>query len=279
MAIFDRFKQGITLLVDSIRLMRNNPRLMLFPVVGAVAGLVFLGIFLSITFGAMAIQPEGGVLLGLLFVYLGMTFISTFFTAALVHQTREVIGGGEVSVSAGLSGAWSVKGKLLIWSAIAATVGVIINGIQSNNSGAGRVIGIAFGIAWTLMTFLIVPVIVFEKTNTVGMFKRSASAFKDTWGETPIGLGGVQLVSFLIAIPFLVIGILVYQITAVLGIGLIVLGFALAFLIAQTLEGVIKTVLYLYATDGKTPSEFDNVDFDRLPSEKNTSTMSTAPTG
>jgi len=39
---------------------------------------------------------------------------------------------------------------------------------------------------------------------------------------------------------------------------------ALGFIVTQTLQGVIKTTLYLYATESKRPDEFDNVDFDRL---------------
>lgn len=277
MSVFDRIKQGITLLIDSLRLMRNNPRLLLFPIVAGLSGLAFLLVFLGITFGAMQFQPDGAILAGLLIAYLGMTFISTFFTAGLVHQSRQAMAGGDVSIMDGLAGAWQVKWRLFVWSLVAATVGAILNGAQDSNSSAGRGIGAIFGIAWTLMTFLIVPVIVFERTSFRGMFTRSASAFKETWGETPIGLGGVQLVGLVVALPFLGLGYLVFTtVHAVTGIGIIVAGVALSFLISQTLQGVIKTALYVYATEGVSPSEFDNVDFDDLPGDGNaTRSMST----
>ena len=268
MGLFERLQQGYTLLIDSIRLMRNNPRLMLFPAVAGIAGLAFLFVFLGITFGTMAFRPEGGFLLGLLLAYLGMTFLSTFFTAGLVHQTRVAMDGGDVSIRAGLAGAWEVKWRLFIWSVIAATIGAILNGTSESGSRAGRGLGAIFGIAWTLMTFFIVPVIVFERTGLVEMFKRSGSTFKDTWGETPISLVGVQLVAIIIGIPFVFVGYLTFTAASpIFGIGVIIAGVAISFLIVQTLEGVIKTSLYFYAKEGTAPSEFDNVDFATLPEE------------
>lgn len=268
MGIFDRISQGFTLLVDSLRLLRHNPRLLLFPLIGGIAGLSFLVLFLGITFGALTTEPEGAIIVGLFLAYIPMTFVSAFFTAGLVHQSRRAMGGGEVSIRAGLAGAWQVKGKLLIWALIAATVGAILNGMQDSSSRTSSGLGALFGIAWTLMTFFVVPVIVFERTSVFGMFSRSASTFKETWGETPISLGGVQLVNLVVALPFVVPGFLLLEAGSIpLGVGLVVVGVAMAFLVSQTLQGVVKTALYVYATEGTTPREFDNVDFDKLPGD------------
>lgn len=265
MGFINRLKTGITLTVDSLRVMRNNPRLFLFPLVSGVAGLAFLVVFLGMTFGLMAIDPEGGALVGLAVVYFGLTFISSFFTAALVHQTRDaIVEDSQPSVRDGISGAWEVKRPLLIWSAIAATIGVIINALENSDSRAARLFGTIFGIAWTLMTFFIIPIIVFEKVGVKEMFTKSAGTFKDLWGETPISLIGVTLVSMVVVIPFVVVGIAVVQVSTILGIGIIFAGVLGGFLVSQTLQGVIKTTLYLYATEGFRPAEFDNVDFDDL---------------
>lgn len=268
MSIFDRLRQGITLLIDSLHLMRNHPRLLAFPLIGGLAGVAFLTLFLGITFGAMQFQPTGAFLIGLIFAYLGMTFISTLFTAGLVHQTRHAMYEGTVSVRAGLAGAWEVKGRLLVWSIIAATVGAVLNSSQESGSRSSAGLGALFGIAWTLLTFFIVPVIVFERAGLRDMFTRSASTFKDTWGETPIGLGGVQLVSLVIALPAVGVGILIHNtVQPILGIAIVVAGVATAFLVSQTLQGVIKTALYMYATEDTAPPEFDNVDFEALPGD------------
>ena len=275
MGLVTRLKMGLVLTKDSLLVIRHHPKLMLFPVLSGVAGLIFLTLFLGITFGLMQISPEGGVLLGLLVVYLVLTFVSTFFTAALVHQTREVFDGKPVSIREGMNAAWGVKGPIFVWSLIAATVGVIINSLENSDSSAARILGTLFGLAWTILTFFIVPVIVFERPTVGEMFKRSGGLFKDTWGETPISLVAINIIGFIVVIPFALLGIafIFTEATAaiILGIAIILFGMLLSFLLSQTLQGVVKTSLYVYATEGKTPDEFGNVDFDDLPSEQDRS--------
>ena len=269
MGLFNRLKMGVVLTKDSVLVIRHNPRLILFPIVSGVAGIVFLALFLGITFGLAQFDPEGGMIVGLFLAYLALTFVSSFFTAGLVHQTREVLAGGDSSLKAGLSAAWERKLPLLIWSLIAATIGVIINGLENADSRVAQVVGVLFSVAWTLMTFFIIPVIVFERTSTVGMFKESARKFKQTYGETPVSLVGIQLISFVIALPVFLVGFVFFTVDLVfLAVGFILLGAAVSFIVSQTLSGVVKTALYFYAEEGKKPEEFDNVDFDNLSEEQ-----------
>ncbi|MFB6311913.1 MAG: DUF6159 family protein [Salinirussus sp.] len=268
MSLVDRLKTALVLMKDSLLILRHNPGLMLFPVVSGVAGLTFLVIFLGIAVGALGFGVGGGslpgvgllILLGIL--YLVLTFVSVFFTAALVHQTRAVLGGAEPSLRAGIRGAWDVKGPLFAWALISATIGVILNAIQDSNSTIGRILASLFGIAWTLMTFFVVPVIVFEDVSIRGMFERSAGRFKETWGETPLSIAGIGLLSFLLAIPFAVPGYLLITQTGLqlLGFAIIAIGVAIGGVVSHTFKGIVKTALYLYATDGRLPDEFDDVD-------------------
>ncbi len=265
MRLFQRLKMGLVLTKDSLLVIRRNPKLVLFPLVSGIAGLAFLVLFLGITFGLAAINPEGGMLVGLLLIYLMLTFVSSFFTAGLVHQTGEVFAGNNPSLKAGLAAAWERKWPLLIWSAIAATIGILLNAIESSDSPVSRIFATLFSIGWTLMTFLIIPVIVFERTSTMGMFKESGRKFKQTFGETPVSLFAISLISFVLAVPFYAGGFFLLQSgLTIAGIGTILAGILTAFLISQTLQGVVKTSLYFYAENGKKPSEFDNVDFNNL---------------
>lgn len=271
MGVLHRLKMGLVLTKDSLALIRHNPRLILFPLVSGVAGLAFLAIFLGITFGlAQTGQPELGVIVGLFLTYLGLTFISSFFTAGLVHQTRESLEGYEPSVRAGLEAAWEVKGPLFIWSAIAATVGVLINMLENSNSTVARIVGVVFGLAWTVLTFFVIPAIVFERASTAGMFKKSAGTFKRTWGETPISLVAINVVGIVAALPAVLLGIAVIEALFVVGVALILTGVLMGFLLSQTLQGVVKTALYFYATEGTKPAEFGNVDFEDLANESAT---------
>ena len=269
MGLLNRLKMGAVLTKDSALLIRHNPGLLLFPVVSGVAGIGFLALFLGVTFGLAQVAADAGLIAGLFLAYLALTFVSSFFAAGLVHQTRAVLAGNEPSLKAGLAAAWARKGPLFVWSVIAATVGIVINAIENSDSRIGRILGVVFGVAWTLMTFFIIPVIVFERTSTVGMFKESARKFKQTYGETPVSLIGIQLLSSLIALPFVLVGMYLNSIGIVpVAIGLVLLGVVLSFIMTQTLGGVVKTALYFYAEEGKQPDEFDNVDFENLDTDQ-----------
>jgi len=288
MAIFDRFRTGIALTRDSVSVMRDNPRLLLFPVVSGVAAAAFLGTFLGITFGVFALdlgsvsETMGQAFLvalvaGLALVYLGTTFITSFFTAALVHQVRAVLAGDDPSLRAGISGAWQAKGPLLAWSVISATVGLVLNAIENSDSKVGQLLSLVFGVAWTLLTFFVIPVIVFEEPSIRGMFERSAATFRDTWGETSITLGGVSVLAWLAAVPFAAGGYYLWSQTAFefVGIGLFVVGVLVATLLANTLQGIIKTTLYLYATEGTQAEEFSDIDFEKLANGDTDSSVAT----
>ena len=278
MGILDRLKTGLVLTKDSLLVMRHHPKLFLFPVISGIAGLAFLVTFLGLTFGVAAVAPQEATLIVLVPLYFILTFISTFFAAALVHQTRSALSGGEVDLREGVAAAWDRKVPLAIWSIIAAVVGAIINGLQNSDSTASRGIGTAFAIAWTVATFFVVPVIVFERAGTFEMFKRSGSEFKSTWGETTISLVGVQVVSFVVALPFALIGLAFYPISVIITIAFVLAGALASFLVSQTLQGVIKTTLYLYSTEGVEPEEFENVDFEGLAKDRKGGAK-TAPTG
>ena len=47
----------------------------------------------------------------------------------------------------------------------------------------GRIVIGLVGLAWTLVTFLVIPVFVIENLGVRESLSRSASLFKGTWGE------------------------------------------------------------------------------------------------
>src|SRR6185437_3758331 len=92
----------------------------------------------------------------------------------------------------------------------------------------GNIAGRLVGTAWSLVTFLSVPVIAIEGTGPIETLKRSASLFKQRWGQQITGnlaIGGaVFLIGFLPAAILIVAGILIWPSTGFLGALLIVIG-------------------------------------------------------
>jgi hypothetical protein len=118
--------------------------------------------------------------------------------------------------------------------------------------------------AWTLVTFLVLPILVIEGTGVKDALTRSASTFKRTWGENVIGNAGVGLVGFvgilvglLVCAPLVVLG--VSSDLVALTVGAIVLFVVWAILVSvfsAALSGVFQTALYRFAVLGEEPAGF-----------------------
>lgn len=270
MTLSGDLRMGITLMRDSFRVMRHNPKLFAFPLGSLVVGATVLGSFLGIvsTYGEFTVG--GGEVLILFMMYVLLVFISSLFAAALVHQTRAVIhDSSEPSLRAGLKAAWGVKGTLLAWSFITATVRLLIEILEGDDNDPYRtVLGELLDFGWSLMTFFVVPVAIFEKRGIIDTLLRSANTFEDAWGKTTISLLGIRLVQTLVAAPFLLTGYTQLDPNPLVGAGLLLTGALTGFLVGQTFQAVVKTVLYLYATEGTLPEEFANVKLERLPADR-----------
>lgn len=271
--LIGRLKTGWALAMDSLRILRRDPELATFPFVAGVAGIVYL----AVLFGAVAFLGvfEGGpAFYAVLFVaYFGSTFVASFFTAGLMYETRAAFEGREPSFRGGIRAAWRNVGTLLAWAAAAATVGVAIRVVerQGRNNILARLFAGLFSVAWAVLTYFVVPVIVFEDVGIRDAITRSGDTFRRTWGETAGAGFGVGLVTILFLVGGVVLGgILLYAglasgsvVGLVLGIAVGAVVVLLAYLAGVTLSAIARTALYVYATEGKKPSEFENVDFSR----------------
>lgn len=269
--IFSRLKTGLKLTRDSLAVLRHHPDLMLFPLAGGIVSLLFGAVlYLGVFVGGLV---GGGLEYIALFVfYFVTTFLASFFTAALVYSVNDAFHGRNPTLRNGMAAAWEMKGPLAIWSLISAIVGVLLKSLENSDSGLARIAGAFFALGWTITTFFIIPVIVFEDISTKEMFSKSAGTFRNTWGET-LGAGfGIGLVQFGIglfgAAIVVAIGGGLFVLVPAVGISVVLLGLAVVFvgtyLVGQTVHGIAKTALYIYAAEGTVPDEFDDFDFDTL---------------
>jgi hypothetical protein len=229
-------------------------------VVGALAGLIALmGIDNSSTGDSLA--PIGWVLVAI--GYVALAFVQTYFLAGLVAGADARLHGADSTVKGALEVANSKLHRLLPWAIVSATVTVILNQLERQGI-IGQVIGSLVGLAWNLVTFLTVPILVIEDIGVGAALKRSKDLFKRTWGENVIGQGGLGLIGFLVMIP----GVLLIVGGAAAGtVGLIVLGaigvvwMLVGSVILSALSGIYRTALYRYAATGEVPGDFSGIDF------------------
>jgi hypothetical protein len=192
--------------------------------------------------------------------YFCTTLIAVFFNAAIVGAATIRLQGGDPTLSDGLRLAWSHVGKILAWSAVTATVGLILRSLEERAGLIGRIVIGIIGVAWSAITFFVVPVLLYEPLGTIDSIKRSASLFKQRWGEQFTGNASIGIVLFLAAIPVVAVAVLLATVVPVLGIAVGVVGIVLLATVGTMMTGVFNAALYRYATTGEASGPFSQDD-------------------
>lgn len=260
----------------SWRVLRKDKELMWLPVLGGVAALIVAGIVFGLIVlinydpadGLSDLQIGGGSVLLIILGVIVAAIAVYFFQGALVHGARERLTGGDPTVASAVRGAWGRIGAIAPWAILALVVGFIINTIQAaarDRAGfVGAIMGSLLDLAWRVMTFLVMPIIIAEGAGPFRALGRSKNLLRRTWGENLIAQAGLSIVGFVLMLPGLLIAIFLGS--GPLGVaGVIVGGLLMIFgsVVAAALSAVYQTALYEYATTGESPAEFAEVDLGR----------------
>jgi hypothetical protein len=265
--MFDRISRSWGLVQASASVLRSDKELLLFPLVSALCTLLVAATFILPMIGLGVFERDElgvlGMVLGFLF-YLCTYFVIFFFNTALVGAAMIRLEGGDPTVADGLRIATGKIVPILGYAAIAATVGLILRMIEERAGLIGRLVTGLLGTAWTLSTFLVVPVLVSRDIGAIDAVKESISLLKRTWGENIAGNVGIGLVFGLmtVALVLAVIAMVAFTgstvgatpaiVVAVLG----ALAIALMAIVQAALSGIYSAALYRYATDGEAPAGF-----------------------
>ena len=269
--LVDRLKTGWTLTTDSVGVIRDHPALMLFPLLAGVASAAFFLLFFLPLLVANLIG-SGLEYLVLFVLYFLTTFLSTYFASALVYAANEAFHGRDPEVIDSLQAVSDRLGPIVVWSIVSATVSVVLKAVEDSENPLAGVLSAIFAVGWSILTFFIVPVIVFEDVSVTSMFSRSGTTFRETWGES-IGAGfGITLIVAVVGVVLALAALAVSVPVAAVFPGpgmlltIVLLGGVVVFtyLLSQTVWGIAKTALYLYAVEGSVPDRFENFDFDTL---------------
>lgn len=279
--MFERIGRGWGIAKAGWAVVKLHPKLLLLPVFSglafvalmAVIGLSILAGLASDTVTHFVEDTKFGAPVGwaLLFVfYFGCTFIIVFFNAALVFCALQGFAGKEPSLRAGIATAAGRWPQILAWAFVAATVGLILNALQSFLKDKLGFVGALLGgfaeVAWAAMTFFVVPVIVVEGLGPIEAVRRSSAILKQAWGESVGGEGGLGFISVLFFLPVvLLFGLLGTSGAEVwasppVAVALIVVVavYLVALVVVFTALGTIfRAGTYVYATTGKAPSNMD----------------------
>jgi hypothetical protein len=268
--MFTRLSRSWELIKASGAVLRQDKELLLFPLFSSIATLVVAATFivpliLTGTF-ERSIEPgdETAYMVFVFLFYLVQYSIIFFFNCALVGAAMIRLDGGDPTVRDGLRIASSRIVQIIGYAAIAATVGLILRLIEERAGFIGRWIAGLVGLAFTVATFLTVPILVSRDVGPIEAVKESAALLKKTWGENIIGNGGMGFVFFLFYLVACGIGMVFIFVAAQIGnpvlivpvIALVVLAFIGLALVQAALQGVYSAALYRYATEGNAGESF-----------------------
>jgi hypothetical protein len=273
-----RFQRSLALWRSSWAVLKSDRSLALYPIVSA---LVSVGVLLVLALIGWATKgsevnaaghthytASAATFVVVVVGYVAMAFVQTYFLAGLVASSDHVFRGEGTTLKRGLAVANSRAGRILPWALVSATVSGIIQSIEQRAGIIGQLIAGLLGAAWSVLTFLTVPIIVFEDVGPVNALKRSGTLLKQTWGENlfaQAGLGLFTIIPVLVAVAIGALG--AASGSAVVAVPLIALAVVIvlvATVIISALSGIYRTALYRYAVDGQVPTPFAGADLEHV---------------
>ena len=253
------------LVKQSFAVLKSDKELTLLPIASAISCLMVSALVLG--GGALVLHPQiqsataaGGtwqadrptVTVGLFVFYLANYFVIVFFNVALIAGAYHRLGGRSLSLREMLSEAWVRKGRILQWAALAATVGVLLRLLEQRVSWVGQIVIRLIGVAWTLASFFVAPILTFEDLGPVDALKRSAALLRQNWGKELVGGFSFGLIFFLLSLPGFALGVAFTMLGGstglLLGGVLMILYFLLLAVINAAVRGIFVAALYRYAS-------------------------------
>ncbi len=170
--------------------LQQDKELVVFPIVSGIAVAIVTASFVAPgiltgyweTLAGDGQVPVSGWVLLVLF-YLVEYFVIIFFNAALVSAAMVRLEGGDPTLGDGLRGAWSHIGSILGWAAISATVGLVLQALRGRGGFAGAIVAMLGGMAWNIITFLVIPVLVVEGVDPIAAHQAQRLAAQEDLGR------------------------------------------------------------------------------------------------
>jgi hypothetical protein len=277
-----RFRRGWQLTKKSWAVLRSHRSLLRFPIYGALSILVVVAIV--ILPGLYLIDANhstaGGIALIAVGLYLS-SLVGFYFSVGLAATADRIFRGQEATIADGLRVSRERFGAIAGWAAVSMLVGTLTAALEQTEGVGQAIVGYFIDAAWSLITFLAVPVIAIEGIGPLATLKRSASLFRSRWqgqiaGNVAIG-GAAALFGVLPAIVLIGVGIYLWSqsgneggvaggaVLVAFGVALLVV----SMLIVRALSGIFGVALYRFAADGEAMGGFEPAELESAVKTKN----------
>ncbi len=264
-----KFATTWALMKSSARILGHDKEVLVFPLLSGIFSLLLIASFVTpLLAGDFAATLETGdaeagtwFYAALFAFYVLSYFIVVFFNSAIIACAMIRMDGGDPTVKDGLDAATERLAQIFAWAVFAGTIGFVLRAIEERSALAGRIIVAIFGIAWTVTSYLAVPVLVHKRLGPIDAFRESARLLKQTWGQQIIGTFGFGLVFFVLAIPAFAIFTLGAttgtKVGTVTGIVLGITYLVILAIVQSALQAIFQAAVYRFAETGQAPAGFD----------------------
>lgn len=188
------------------------------------------------------------------------TLIGAFFNVALAKAASAALQGKSISVGEVIAASRRRLRQIVIWSLVAATVGLILDQLARRVPWGAKIATWLVGAAWGLATMFVIPILADEEdAEALPSIRRSARVLRERWSEGLTGSLVIGAWAILVYIPLVVIFCVASRAAAddgtgtfVAVFGVEVVAFVLVGAVLAALRQVFTVVLYQYAVAGPT---------------------------
>lgn len=209
--MFTKFTYTWELMGASFNILRRTKGLLIFPLLSGICCVLVLVSFLApmvATDFFEKFDPKGAsteqqvIYYAIIFAfYFCNYFVITFFNVAIVAGAMARMAGGEPTIGNCLREAAKRIHLIIGWALVSATVGLLLKAIEQANEKVGRFVASLLGSAWTIMTFLVVPVMVLDQKGPFAALGESIRLLKKSWGEQLVGNFSFGLIFTILSLP------------------------------------------------------------------------------
>lgn len=258
----NRVQRGWELTKQSLAVLKANKRILIFPLISTIGYTVLLSLIakplwhVERSYLISAHQSTLKTVLGIMTLLTALflcNLIMIYCNSALIATMANYFKTKKLSLTYGLKAAKNCFPKIIMWTLFNTTIGFILRTFQSRLGQVTTIASLLLGIAWTIVSYFVVPILVLENVGSMQAIKQSAHALHKTWGRSLVSSIGLRLIPFAIRL----IGLIPIAIALYIGgattllIGFITAAILLVLLtiISSAASNILRAALYLYATD------------------------------
>ena len=271
-----RIARGWYLATVSLRVVRSDGTLSVLVVLGGIAsGATALGFLVPATVAYSIEESWLAAVVAVVGVYLA-TLVATYFAVALAAASTEVLDGRNATVGGATAVASARLGAIAGWALVLTTVNLVIQALRSRAGIIGSLLLGAATVAWGLATFLVVPIVALEGLGPLAALDRSASLFRQKWGEQLVGTVSIGVLFALLGtVPAVALMFLGFASgSGTLAVALVVVGVLFAVVagvLGSAARAVFSVALYRYASGTGATGPFTERDLESAVARKGSS--------